>query len=254
MQRTAFNATVLQEMRPEPLTREQEKTATPEQLVRHNMRFAVTIATRYANYHDDVNELISVAKVGMWTAAQRFDPERGLKFITYAVNWMMQSIQKFLAENDTIRIPANVHKDIGILRRYNSEQDAIDDGAITERQVVRVRRAKKLQDFVSYDYVRDGLSFSDYIPDPAPRIDVLLADRSAHDHLVAYINNMLSPVDADIITLYFGIGQEDAWTLEEIGLKYNLTRERIRQRKERSLKVLQSPRKAEHKRMRAELR
>jgi RNA polymerase primary sigma factor len=115
-------------MKHKPLTAEQEKTATPEQLVKHNMLFAASVASRYKCDGIDVMDLISECLIAMTIASKKFDPEKGYKFISYAVNWMQQRCTSFIDNNSrNVRYPENVHK-----ARYAIEKLGINDLTLDE--------------------------------------------------------------------------------------------------------------------------
>jgi len=222
-----------------------------ERLTRANLRFVVSVAKQYQNQGLSLGDLINEGNLGLIKAAKRFDETRGFKFISYAVWWIRQSILQALAEQSRIvRLPLNR---VGALNRIgkayrNLEQDF-------EREPSAEELAKELDMDVSE--VSDALtspgrhlsvdapfasgddnSLLDVLEnEELPSPDNLLNSESLKAEIERVLS-VLSEREAEVIKLYFGLDKEQAHTLEEIGDKFNLTRERVRQIKEKAIRRL----------------
>jgi RNA polymerase primary sigma factor len=221
-----------------PLTPEEEKTATVEQLVNANLRFVVTVALTdplCQRVKMTAMERIAAGNYGLLTAAQKFDPERGFKFITYAVWWIRQAILKDGELNNTIRIPANVLKYFNIYNKYGPE-------GLNESELERVDHARSVRT-LSLDYVpgHADMPLSDVIRCPNPMPDEELEDEDLHESLKSYMENRLTAREAQVIDRYYGLTTGEPVTLEVIGMEMKVTRERVRQIKEIALRKLRHP-------------
>ena len=224
-------------------------------LVKANLRFVVSVAKMYQNQGLSLGDLINEGNVGLIKAAKRFDETRGFKFISYAVWWIRQGITTAIAEQTrVVRLPLNR---IGNLTRLNKAYKALEQE--NERKPSMEELAKVLN--VSTDDVTVTLqtsarqlsldapltnndenknSLRDVIEDnnqDSPDEDLM------KESLVQEIANFLSSLskrEAEVIKLSFGIGNHHKATLEEIGERFNLTRERIRQIKEMALRKLRN--------------
>lgn len=224
-------------------------------LVNANLRFVVSVAKMYQNQGLSLGDLINEGNIGLVKAAQRFDETRGFKFISYAVWWIRQGIMSAIADQSrVVRLPLN---QVGNLTRLgkayrNFEQEF-------ERKPSTEELAKILEitaDEVAYTLQISGRQVSVDAPlkngeeKSATLMDVLQNETQAmpdkelmSDSLKNEIENILTTLDAreaEVLRLSFGIGTNHKATLEEIGLKFNLTRERIRQIKEKALRKLRS--------------
>lgn len=237
-----------------PLTAEEEKTATKDELVLHNIRYAATVVAEYTA-KDRTDELMSAAIAGLQEAADRWDSKRGTKFITFAVWWIRQQIQRFFKEDRLIRIPDNIQSMDMQIRRHRIDLDeAVEGGWITESMGDRITQHRDLSNMASLDREREGqANWHEIIADETPRADAVTETRDTQEYLRDYIANTLKEREQDVIALYFGLGGDPPWTLEEISMKYGVTRERIRQIKEQALTKLRFPRRQEHRKMRAAL-
>jgi len=217
-------------------------------LVNANLRFVVSVAKRYVSQGLTLPDLINEGNMGLLKAAHRFDEKRGYKFISYAVWWVRQSIlQALLDQARLVRLPQN---QAALLMKINrarhvlqgaagGQVDAEQIAAHIGRHVEEVRHALShtgqeltLDDCGGED---DERSLAESLVDdnqPAP--DVPLFERGLQEDVRRSLS-ALTPREADIIVLYFGLGAEEALTLEEIGQRMGLTRERIRQIKEKAL-------------------
>lgn len=222
-----------------------------ERLTKANLRFVVSVAKQYQNQGLSLGDLINEGNLGLIKAAQRFDETRGFKFISYAVWWIRQSILQALAEQSRIvRLPLNR---VGSLNKISKTFSELEQKY--EREPSPDELAEVLE--VSTAEVVDTLKISGrHVSMDAPFVqgeensllDVLENDTEEtpdsglmNDSLRKEVQRALSTLtqrEADVITLYFGLNGEHSMTLEEIGEKFNLTRERVRQIKEKAIRRL----------------
>lgn len=225
--------------------------AALEKLTKANLRFVVSVAKQYQNQGLSLGDLINEGNLGLIKAAQRFDETRGFKFISYAVWWIRQSILQALAEQSRIvRLPLNR---VGSLNKISKTFSELEQKY--EREPSPDELAEVLD--VSTSEVVDTLKISGrHVSMDAPFVqgeensllDVLASEGDEtpdqgliNDSLrkeVMRALNTLTQREADVVTLYFGLNGEHAMTLEEIGEKFNLTRERVRQIKEKAIRRL----------------
>ncbi|HEU5290287.1 MAG TPA: RNA polymerase sigma factor RpoD/SigA [Cyclobacteriaceae bacterium] len=222
-----------------------------EKLTKANLRFVVSVAKQYQNQGLSLGDLINEGNLGLIKAAQRFDETRGFKFISYAVWWIRQSILQALAEQSRIvRLPLNR---VGSLNKISKTFSELEQKY--EREPSPEELAEVLD--VTTAEVVDTMKISGrHVSMDAPFVqgeensllDVLENDSEEtpdsglmNDSLRKEVQRALSTLtqrEADVITLYFGLNGEHAMTLEEIGEKFNLTRERVRQIKEKAIRRL----------------
>jgi len=224
-----------------------------EKLAKANLRFVVSVAKQYQNNGLSLGDLINEGNVGLIKAAKRFDETRGFKFISYAVWWIRQSIMQALAEQSRIvRLPLNRVGSLNKISRTFSE---------LEQKFQREPSPEELADVldVTPDEVVDTMKISGrHVSMNAPfvqgeensLIDVLENDSEETpdsgliiDSLRREVQSALSTLtqrESDVIILYFGLNGEQALTLEEIGEKFGLTRERVRQIKEKATRRLKN--------------
>jgi RNA polymerase primary sigma factor len=222
-----------------------------EKLTRANLRFVVSVAKQYQNQGLSLPDLINEGNLGLIKAARRFDETRGFKFISYAVWWIRQSILQALAEQSRIvRLPLN---QVGSLNKINKAYSKL------EQQYEREPSAEELADILDLpiDKVSDTMKVSGrHVSMDAPfangeessLLDVLVnldspkADTGLmNESLSREIDRALSTLterERDVVKLFFGIGLNHGLTLEEIGDKFDLTRERVRQIKEKAIRRL----------------
>ncbi|MGB5531221.1 MAG: RNA polymerase sigma factor RpoD/SigA [Ignavibacteriaceae bacterium] len=231
----------------------QGDTAAFEKLTRANLRFVVSVAKQYQNQGLSLGDLINEGNLGLIKAARRFDETRGFKFISYAVWWIRQSILQALAEQSRIvRLPLNR---VGVLNRIGKAYSNLEQEY--EREPSTEELAKELEmdvhdisetlqvssKHLSFDapFAEDGenrlLDVLKNEEEPAP--DTSLMSESLNDEIQRVLSK-LSEQEAEIIKLYFGLGDDQPMTLEEIGDRFNLTRERIRQIKEKAIRRLRN--------------
>jgi len=222
-----------------------------ERLTKANLRFVVSVAKQYQNQGLSLGDLINEGNLGLIKAAQRFYETRGFKFISYAVWWIRQSILQALAEQSRIvRLPLNR---VGSLNKISKTFSELEQKF--EREPSPEELAEVLE--ISTGEVVDTLKISGrHVSMDAPFVqgeensllDVLENDSEdkpdsglINDSLRREVQRALSTLtqrEADVVTLYFGLNGEHAMTLEEIGEKFNLTRERVRQIKEKAIRRL----------------
>ena len=223
-----------------------------EKMTRANLRFVVSIAKRYQNQGLSLGDLINEGNLGLIKAAKRFDETRGFKFISYAVWWIRQAILQALAEQSrVVRLPLNrvgvmnkVNRTLGDLeQKYEREPTAEEVAEVLEMTSVDVSDTIQMSsrhlsvdapfsgndENSLLDVLRDDSSYSE--PD-SPLIEESLKME------VDKVLSSLSEREAEVIRLYFGLVNERSMTLEEIGDRFKLTRERVRQIKEKSIRKL----------------
>jgi len=222
-----------------------------EKLVKANLRFVVSVAKQYQNQGLSLPDLINEGNLGLIKAAQRFDETRGFKFISYAVWWIRPSILQALAEQSRIvRLPLN---QVGSLNKINKafaklEQEYERPPSADELAVFLDLPAEKVADTmkVSGRHISMDAPFvegeSNSLLDVLPNNDSAPADRLLlNESLSKEIERALSTLterERDVVKLFFGIAINHGLTLEEIGAKFDLTRERVRQIKEKAIRRL----------------
>ena len=213
-----------------------------DKMTRANLRFVVSVAKQYQNQGLSLPDLINEGNLGLIKAAEKFDETRGFKFISYAVWWIRQSILQALAEQARIvRLPLN---QVGTLNKITKALSKFEQE--NERRPSSEELAKELN--IPEDKITDTLNAPFVEGEDNSLLDVLVnedapnADRSLmNESLSREIDHVLSKLserEAEIVKLFFGIGGHQEMTLEEIGLKFNLTRERVRQIKEKAIRRL----------------
>lgn len=222
-----------------------------EKLTKANLRFVVSVAKQYQNQGLSLADLINEGNIGLIKAAKRFDETRGFKFISYAVWWIRQAILQALAEQSRIvRLPLNrvgtLHKIGKISSSLEQEYGRVPSPDEIAKELdlssVEVSDTLKISNsHLSLDApfsVSEDNSLMDVLEDefqPAPDEDLLTESLKVE---IERALDTLSPREAKVINLYFGLNTEKALTLEEIGTRFNLTRERVRQIKEKAIRRL----------------
>ena len=246
-----------------PLAREQEVALAAriklgdmearEELVQANLRFVVDVAKNYQNRGLSLPELISAGNVGLMTAADRFDGTKGFKFISYAVWWIRQSILQTIAdEARTVRLPLNklsLLKDISkVTRKLGLEgegeqkfEQIAEELEVAPEEVLDAILSARQPRSLDETFDDDERTLMNVLPDEGQEApDEGLLDESAKSQVDRALMH-LDDREQYIITNYFGLNGEDPLTLEQIGRLMGLTRERVRQLKERALGKLRSP-------------
>lgn len=224
-----------------------------ERLCKANLRFVVSVAKQYQNQGLSLPDLINEGNVGLIKAAEKFDETRGFKFISYAVWWIRQSILQAIAEQSRIvRLPLN---QVGSVNKINRELNKF------EQENERKPSAQEMAELVDLpeDKVSEAMSMGGHhhvsmdapfndgedgsLIDVMPNHDTQSTDHelvmeSLHEEVTRLLD-VLPQKERDVVTAYYGIGTPEL-SLDEIGTKYNLTRERVRQIKEKAVHKLQS--------------
>jgi len=234
-------------------TARQARAGDPEaldRLVRSNLRFVISVAKRYQNRGMGFSDLIQEGNVGLITAARKFDPDQGVKFISYAVWWIRQAILAALAKQGrSVRLPLNRATELARVVRVRSElrqtldrepsvAEIADEAALSAGTVEMLQRLNVTEvrldapvgasddNNLAERFLVDETSLED-------AVEALLLRQHVADALRA-----LRPRDARVVRLYYGLQGEQSHTLEEIGTLLGVTRERVRQLRDRALREL----------------
>ena len=228
-------------------------------LVEANLRFVVKIANRFSGAGPSLLDLINEGNIGLLQAARRFDPARNVKFISYAVWWIRQGIMQMLAEQSgPTRLPL---KQAGLLykiRTKNEEFTKTHDREPTPKELavalgVKVREIEEIQRVARRPVSLDSpitedseTAYMDLMADEdAPAVDHDLLENSLRGEIAGLLGN-LAPREREVIELRFGIATGETMTLEEVGRKLGLSRERIRQIEKKAKKKLQRLARSRH--------
>jgi RNA polymerase primary sigma factor len=224
-----------------------------EKLTRANLRFVVSVAKQYQNQGLSLPDLINEGNLGLIKAAEKFDETRGFKFISYAVWWIRQSILQALAEQSRIvRLPLNqvgslnkINKALGKFEQEYERQPSNEELAemidIPKDKISDTLRVGSRHVSVDAPFVEgEDNSLLDVLPnDDSPSADRTLVNESLNTEIERALST-LTDREREIIKSFFGIGCQEM-TLEEIGERFGLTRERVRQIKEKAIRRLKSP-------------
>lgn len=222
-----------------------------EKLTKANLRFVVSVAKQYQNQGLSLGDLINAGNLGLIKAASRFDETRGFKFISYAVWWIRQSILQSLAEQARIvRLPLNR---IGVLNKIEKIFTSLEQEFEREPSPSEIANELKINPKDVFEALNSPGTYlsldapfnredENRLVDMLENTELPPPDKKLiFESLIIEIERALSTLnkrEAEVIRLYFGIGIENSLTLEEIGEKFNLTRERVRQIKEKALRRL----------------
>ena len=227
--------------------------AALERLTKTNLRFVVSVAKQYQNQGLTLGDLINEGNLGLIKAAKRFDETKGFKFISYAVWWIRQSILQALAEQGRlVRLPQNK---IGTYNKANKAYMAFEQEHEREPSTEELAELLEMSETEINNIFQSNTRHSSLDAPVHEAEDVAMGDllKGAsetdedvmHDSLrneIRRVLKSLSPREAEIVNAYFGLDGEQGVTIEQIGQKYDLTKERIRQIKERAIKRLQKAR------------
>lgn len=223
-------------------------------LVEANLRFVVSVAKEYQNRGVPLTDLISAGNVGLITAAERFDEKKGFKFISYAVWWIRQAILKALAEQSrTVRLPLNkigllykISKASRLLQQERSDAPKPEDIAkeldvpVEEvRETLLCGRSMRSLDATFKE--EEDHSLLDILADDRQESPENLVMRGCLRGQIDTALGSLVGREAEIVKLYFGLDGEEPMTLDQIGARFGLTRERVRQIKEKAIHRLRHP-------------
>ncbi len=222
-----------------------------EKLTKSNLRFVVSVAKQYQNQGLTLSDLINEGNLGLIKAAKRFDETRGFKFISYAVWWIRQSILQALAEHSRIvRLPLNR---VGSLNKISKafsklEQDYERDPSIDELAALLELTPEEVENTMSisgrhisvdapFIQGEESTLLDVLANEDTPETDNILINESLSNEIERSLQT-LTERQREVVKLYFGIGLEHPMSLEDIGEKFDLTRERVRQIKDKALKRL----------------
>jgi len=222
-----------------------------EKLTKANLRFVVSVAKQYQNQGLSLPDLINEGNLGLIKAAKRFDETRGFKFISYAVWWIRQSILQALAEQSRIvRLPLN---QVGSLNKISKESSRLEQRFERQPSPDELAEALDMPEEKVLAAMKISTRFISMDAPVSPDEDTKFVDLFVTDDTPATDNNLikeslmreiqrslatLTEKERDVINLYYGIGMPHGLTLEEIGAKFDLTRERVRQIKEKAIRRL----------------
>ena len=232
----------------------QGEQAALDKLVSANLRFVVSVAKQYQNQGLSLSDLIDEGNLGLIKAAQKFDETRGFKFISYAVWWIRQSILQAIAEqSNLVRMPQN---QVGLVNKASKAQSRFEQlherkASVEELAAELNMPVEKMAETLKANHrsVSVDAPFAEgednSLLDVLPNNDSPMADSTVNqESLVQEVNRVLEQLpkrERDIVKLFFGIGGQEM-TLEEIGAKFDLTRERVRQIKEKAIRNLRGQR------------
>ena len=222
-----------------------------EMLVKANLRFVVSVARNYQNQGLPLSNLINEGNLGLLRAAKRFDEKKNFKFISYAVWWIRQSILQALAEQSRIiKLPLNR---VGAIHKIGKTQSRLEQKLRRVPNATEIAAELQIGEEEVYESIKIGSSHMSLdaplqSSEDSRLLDLLaddeqlppddgLMDISLHDEINKTLDT-LSEREKEVVRLYFGIGEDTSHTLEEIGQRFNLTRERARQIKEKALRRL----------------
>ena len=229
-----------------------------EKLVNANLRFVVSVAKQYQNQGLTLPDLINEGNFGLVKAAQRFDETRGFKFISYAVWWIRQSILQALAEQSrVVRLPLNkigsinkINKTFSYLEQAHERPPSAEEIAeelglsISEVKQSLKNAGKHISMDAPFAEGEDSNLYDVISASETPMPDTELVKESIREE-IGRVLDTLSEREADVVKLYYGIGQSSTMTLDEIGNTFDLTRERVRQIREKAIRKLRKSAKSD---------
>lgn len=227
-------------------------------LVRGNLRFVISVAKKYQNRGVPLSDLIQEGNVGLLIAARKFDPDQGVKFISYAVWWIRQTIMSALAHHGrSVRVPLNRAAELSKIFRVREEfkqrtgrdpsDEEIADQLEMDPETVTLLQALNAGEVRLDAPVGDSEEsriLERFVHMEAPSTEAEVDEELLKDEIEEALET-LRPRDARVLRLYYGLGGEREHTLEEIGQILGITRERVRQLRDRALRELKEGRKSE---------
>lgn len=231
----------------------QGDTVALEKLTKANLRFVVSVAKQYQNRGLSLNDLINEGNVGLIKAGSRFDETRGFKFISYAVWWIRQSIIQAISEQArVVRLPSNRIGDINKISKTFAEleqnfqrdptAEEIAESMATTTDLIRENFSFS-QRTISTDapvgYENDSTLLDTLVDNQASMPDEALTDQALKTEIKRALS-LLKPREMEVIELYYGLSSQHSLTLDEIGERFSITRERVRQIKEHATRRLQA--------------
>ena len=227
-------------------------------LVGANLRFVVRIASEYRGYGADLEDLIGAGNLGLITAAERFDETRGCKFVTYAVWWIRQAIHHALSQDSrTVRLPSNrirlLHSIHSLSQRLGQVQHADPDpetiaealGVPADVVIDTLARARGIRSLDAESPGAEGEDLLQVLPDKSQAAPDARLEADSDREQVETVLKTLEQREAQVLRMHYGLGDGDPMTLQEIGRRFQLTKERVRQIKELALRKLRHPRRSE---------
>lgn len=230
-----------------------------EKLTKANLRFVVSVAKQYQNQGLSLPDLINEGNVGLIKAARRFDETRGFKFISYAVWWIRQAILQAIAEQSRlVRLPLN---QVGSLNKLKKEISMLEQKFERPPTVSELSISLDISESKVRDFLKINSNYISMDAPIAPDEDTKLVDTFAgtenqetdlalmHESLTDEIKrtvSSLSEKEKEVLFMYYGIGHNHEYTLEEIGAQFDLTRERVRQIKEKAIRRLKHSNKSKN--------
>lgn len=223
-----------------------------DQLVNANLRFVVSVAKKFLNHGLSYMDLIAEGNIGLITAAKRFDERRDFRFISYAVWWIRQAIQKAIAEQtNTVRLPINRTQQAQKMKRIaqgieqrtqrKANEDEIAEAlGLTTKKLNQIRAASRPLVSIDEPLYDDDVSLADTLVDsemPNPEEGYVGHELNAEMHAAMRV---LSRRERSIVARYYGLGDEEPQSLETIGQDINLSRERVRQIRNQALSKLRT--------------
>jgi len=237
---------------------ERKRDKIRAQLVEHNLQFAISIAKQYQKTAVDLEDLIQYANLGLIRASTRFDPTKGYRFISYAVWWIRQAILESIArETQIVRLPANVADDMATTQKiaalYYQEHEVYPDAEYLQQQIGKTPAAIEKAIFASANGHTLSLDIDEGEYDPGSHIaplkdvanDTVWPDVTTEKNIMAErVQKAIAQLperERDIIAHYFSFGNNEPLNLQELGKKWGITRERVRQIKENVFRYLSHP-------------